>query len=159
MAKNGGKASKTAKSKQKKAKQRKPDTMTPACVKCNGMCCRYFALPLDNPEDWSDYDDIRWYLAHENVTVFVEEGQWYLNVNNKCRYLSETDYRCQMYDMRPKICRAYNTDGCDLTGCGYDYELHFTSDKQMEEYMRIKFGPKVFDKLQACKTKKNEKEV
>ena len=34
------------------------------CVKCTGLCCRYFALPLDDPEDWDDFDDIRWYLCH-----------------------------------------------------------------------------------------------
>ena len=105
--------------------------VTPACTKCTGLCCRYFALPLDNPEEWKDYDDIRWYLCHEHTSVFVEDGQWYLNVNNKCRYLSEKDYRCQMYGMRPKICRGYDTDNCDSSGNDYGYELHFTSDKQM----------------------------
>lgn len=146
-----------AKKSKTKAKTTAASKMTPACAKCNGRCCRYFALPLDNPEDWKDYDDIRWYLCHENTTVFVEDGQWYLNVNNKCRYVSEKDYRCQMYEMRPKICRAYDTDGCDLTGNEYGYELHFTDDKQMEAYMRIKFGPKVFDKLQTPKRKKKAK--
>ena len=48
--------------------------------RCKGLCCRYFAFPIETPEDWDDYDDIRWYLAHKNVNVFVEDGHWYLNV-------------------------------------------------------------------------------
>lgn len=130
--------------------------VTHACKKCDGKCCRYFALPIETPEDWDDYDDIRWYLCHEDVTVFVEDGDWYLNVKNKCRYLSEKDYRCQNYGMRPRICRGYDTDNCDLTGDDYGYELHFQDDKQMEEYIRIKFGPKVFDKLEPKKKKKKK---
>ena len=126
------------------------------CSKCTGLCCRYFAHPIDDPEDWDDYDDIRWYLCHENVTVFVEDGDWYINVKNKCRYLSEKDYNCMNYDKRPKICRLYEEKTCDYTSNDYDYDLHFEDDRQMEEYMKIKFGPKVFDKLDA-KKKKNKK--
>ncbi|AQT69040.1 Flagellin N-methylase [Anaerohalosphaera lusitana] len=127
------------------------------CDKCTGLCCRYFALPIDTPEDWDDYDDIRWYLNHEDITVFVEDGDWYVQVANKCKYLSEDDYKCQMYETRPKICRGYSTENCDFTSDDYDYELHFTDEHQMEEYMKIKFGPKVFDKLNPRKRKKKAK--
>jgi Fe-S-cluster containining protein len=140
-----------------KAIAKKHTKVTHACTKCTGLCCRYFALPLDNPEEWKDYDDIRWYLCHENTSVFVEDGQWYLNVDTKCRYLSSDNHRCEIYQMRPKICRKYDTDKCDLSGHDYGYELHFTNDKQMEEYMRIKFGGKVFDKLETPKKKSKKK--
>lgn len=131
------------------------------CTKCTGLCCRYFALPIDTPEDWGDYDDIRWYLAHEDVTVFVEDGDWYLNVINKCRYLSEKDYKCGNYDLRPRICRGYETETCDHISddYDYDYEMNFTSDTQMEEYMKIKFGPKVFDKLEKKKKTRKKKKA
>lgn len=109
------------------------------CEKCTGLCCRYFALPLETPEDREDFDDIRWYLCHENVTVFVEDGDWYVNIKNKCRHLSEEDYKCGNYEDRPKICRGYTTNNCDLTHDEYDYSLHFTDDKQMLEYMKVKF--------------------
>lgn len=142
-------------SKTKTTAKKKP--VTTACRKCTGMCCRYYALQLDTPTDWDEFDDIRWYLSHENTTIFVEEGKWYLNVLNKCKYLSEDDYRCLNYDLRPHICRKYDTDGCDLTGHGYEYEMQFQNDKQMEEYMRIKLGPRVFDKLEPKKKKKAKK--
>lgn len=127
------------------------------CDQCKGLCCRYFALPIEDPEDWDDFDDIRWYLCHKDVTVFVEDGDWYLNVKNVCRHLNESSHRCENYPMRPGICRKYHTDDCDLTGDDYGYELHFQDDKQMEEYMRIKFGPKVFDKLEQKPKKKKRK--
>ncbi len=126
------------------------------CKKCKGLCCRYFALPIETPEDKEDYDDIRWYLCHKNVTVFVEDKDWYVNINNKCRHISEEDYKCKIYGKRPKICRGYKTADCDLTEGEYDYELHFTNDKQMEEYIKIKFDNNVKEK-QKTKTKKKSK--
>ena len=127
------------------------------CKKCTGLCCRYFAFPIETPDDWDDYDDIRWYLCHNDVTVFVEDDDWYINVKNKCNYLSEDDYRCTNYDQRPKICRGYESDTCDFTGDNYEYQLHFENDHQMEEYMKIKFGNKVFDKLEPKKKRKKKR--
>lgn len=122
------------------------------CEKCTGLCCRYFALPIETPEDKEDYDDIRWYLCHENITVFVEDGEWYINIDNKCRYLSEKDYKCQIYEKRPRICRQYTTKDCDFVDGEYDYDLHFTSPEQMEEYIKIKF-----DNNRKNKRKKSKK--
>jgi Fe-S-cluster containining protein len=127
------------------------------CDKCTGLCCRYFALPIETPEDWDDYDDVRWYLCHEDISVFVEEGDWYINVKNKCLNLSEKNYKCGIYDLRPNICRGYKIEDCDYTGSEYDYELHFTSAHQMEEYMKIKFGDDVFDNLNPKEKKKRKK--
>jgi Fe-S-cluster containining protein len=124
------------------------------CDKCSGLCCQYIALPIETPEDRGDFDDIRWYLCHENISVFVEDGDWYLNVDTKCRHLSEDDHKCQIYDKRPKICRGYSTDECDIVEGDYDYELHFINDKQMEEYMNIKFDNNIKKRK---KTKKASK--
>ncbi|MCI0499047.1 MAG: YkgJ family cysteine cluster protein [Planctomycetales bacterium] len=135
---------------------KKTAAVTHPCKKCTGRCCRYFALPIDTPQEWDDFDDIRWYLSHEDVTVFVEKGDWYLNVKNTCRYLCPKDFRCRNYELRPHICRKYNTGTCDLMGDEYDHEMHFLDDRQMEEYMRIKFGPRVFEKLEPKKRKKSK---
>jgi len=124
------------------------------CEKCTGLCCSYFALPIETPDSKEDYDDIRWYLCHKDVTVFVEDGDWYLNVKNVCRHLSPKDYRCRIYEKRPRICRGYRHADCDYTEGEYDYELHFTDDKQMQEYIKIKFDNNVVEKK---KTKKKSK--
>ena len=125
------------------------------CNRCTGLCCRYFALPIETPEDRQDYDDIRWYLCHKDITVFVEDGDWYINIKNQCKHLSEKDHRCRIYKKRPKICREYTIKDCDLVEGEYDYELHFANDKQMEEYIKIKFGNNV--KKKPKKGKKGKK--
>ena len=127
------------------------------CVKCTGLCCRYFALPIETPEEKEDYDDIRWYLCHKDITVFVEEGDWYLNIKNKCRHLSEKDYRCKIYDKRPNICRKYRHADCDFVEGEYDYELHFTDDKQMQEYIKIKFDNNAIEKQKGSSSKRKHK--
>ncbi len=121
--------------------------------RCKGLCCRYFALPIETPENWEDYDDIRWYLAHKNVTVFVEDGDWYLNVKNKCKHLSEKDYSCQIYDKRPTICREYRSESCDFADAQYDYDLYFEDDLQMEAYMWVKFPQKAARKFGKLRSK------
>jgi Fe-S-cluster containining protein len=109
------------------------------CEKCAGLCCRYFAFPIETPESRSDYDDVRWFLCHEGVAIFVSEGDWYIEIKNKCRHLSEKDNRCLIYEKRPKICRGYRHSDCDLIEDEYDFELYFTNDHQMEEYMKVLF--------------------
>ena len=127
------------------------------CEKCTGMCCRYFALPIETPENKDDFDDIRWYLCHKDVTVFVEDGEWYINIKNKCKHLSDHDNRCKIYTKRPNICRGYRHDDCDYVEGEYNYELHFTNDKQMDEYIKIKFENNVTEKKKTKNGKKKSK--
>ena len=105
------------------------------CDHCTGLCCRYFALPIDRPETPGDFDDVRWYLMHEGTSVFVENGQWYLNVEAKCKNLMR-DNRCAVYEKRPRTCRNYKTDNCDYHDGSYEYEHHFTDVESLEAYAR-----------------------
>jgi Fe-S-cluster containining protein len=105
------------------------------CDQCAALCCRYFALPIDNPKSARQYDDIRWYLCHENVVVFIEEKQWYLGIMSRCKHL-QPDNRCGIYEKRPKVCREYTTDNCDYHGGEYDFEQLFTSAEQLEAYAK-----------------------
>lgn len=102
------------------------------CEYCTAKCCRYFALPIDTPETWADYDNIRWYLTHGSVSVFVEGETWHLMVHADCKYLRD-DYRCGIYEDRPAICREYTTDNCEYENdtC---YEKIFESPEQIWEY-------------------------
>ena len=105
------------------------------CRKCRGLCCRYFGLPIDTPETPGDFNDIHWYLLHKGTEVYVSDGDWYLNVKNACRQLG-ADYSCGIYETRPKICRQYATEQCDITSAEYDHEHHFYSPEQLKEYAR-----------------------
>ncbi|MBN1509987.1 MAG: YkgJ family cysteine cluster protein [Sedimentisphaerales bacterium] len=127
------------------------------CEQCTGLCCRYFALPIETPRNREDYDDIRWYLCHRNTSVFVEKGDWYLSVSNKCRHLSQKNHTCLIYDRRPNVCRTYRHDDCDAVPGEYDYELRFTDDRQMDEYIRVKFGNNVTEKRKRVRSGKKSK--
>ena len=107
------------------------------CKRCAGLCCRYLALPIETPGSKKEFDDIRWYLAHEGISVFVEEKTWYLSVANRCRFLSREN-RCAIYEQRPRICGGYKNASCDYSTGEYNYELHFTSVEQYEDWLREK---------------------
>ena len=123
-------------------------TSTCLCSECAGLCCRYFALPIDNPDEAKDFENIRWYLLHENVTVFVEKSQWYIGVANRCKML-QPDNRCGIYETRPPVCRGYSTENCDYHGGEYEFEMLFTSAEQLERYAK--------ETLAKLRTEKREK--
>ncbi|MGE0480926.1 MAG: YkgJ family cysteine cluster protein [Phycisphaerae bacterium] len=106
------------------------------CEHCTALCCRYIALPIDTPETRKDFDDIRWYLLHEGVHVFVEDGDWYITMQTNCRHL-QPDYRCGIYDTRPQICRDYTTANCDYHSGDYGWEQHFSAPAHLDDYLRL----------------------
>lgn len=106
------------------------------CEHCTAACCKYIALPIDKPTDKEDFDFIRWYLIHQNVSVFVEDGDWYISFQSTCRHLLP-DNRCGIYETRPQICRDYTTDNCDYHSGDYGWEHHFTCAEHLDEYVRL----------------------
>jgi Fe-S-cluster containining protein len=111
------------------------------CEHCTALCCRYVAVPVEKPKTKRDFDDIRWYVMHEGVTVFVEEGEWYAQFTTRCSNLLP-DGRCGIYEQRPAICREYKAGECDYTGGDYDYDALFTEASQIEEYAAEYFRKK-----------------
>jgi Fe-S-cluster containining protein len=109
------------------------------CEHCTAVCCRYIALPLDTPETRGDFDDIRWYLLHENVSVFVEDGDWYIAFQASCRHLL-LDHRCGIYRARPRICRQYSAADCDYHSGDYNWQEHFTRPEHLDAYVRARRG-------------------
>ncbi len=105
------------------------------CEHCTGLCCRYVALPIETPENRQDFDDIRWYLVHEGMSVFIEDGDWFLNIQSTCRHL-QPDQRCRIYHTRPRICREYSVENCDYHSGDYGWEEHFTCPEHLDEYFK-----------------------
>ena len=113
------------------------------CERCTGKCCRYIALPIEEPKTRDDFDYIRWYLTHQDVSVFVENGDWYIMMQRECQYLLP-DHRCGIYLQRPKICREYSTDECEFDD-EYTYEKIFEHDSQIWEYAEAVLGQELID--------------
>ena len=89
------------------------------CVACGGRCCHYVTCRVETPETVAEADNIRWYLLHRDVSVFVDlEGQWFVQFDTPCRDASD-EGRCLRYQTRPMICREYGEDG---TLCEYACE-------------------------------------
>lgn len=105
------------------------------CDQCVALCCRYFAFAIDKPKTRRDFEDLRWFILHEDCIIFVENGDWYIQINRKCKALLP-DNRCSIYESRPAICREYTTEGCDWHGDEYDYDELFTEPDQVERYMK-----------------------
>jgi Fe-S-cluster containining protein len=105
------------------------------CEHCTATCCNYVALPIETPETKAEFDDVRWYLIHAHVSVFVEDGDWYICFHTPCRHL-QPDHRCGIYATRPQICRKYTTDNCDYHSGDYGWEQHFTAAEHLDEYLR-----------------------
>jgi uncharacterized protein len=117
------------------------DTLAPGevlCGHCTAKCCRYFALPLDAPTTWREFDYIRWFLLHDRAAVFVEDGSWYLLVHTPCKHLRE-DHLCEIYDRRPRICREYTTAKCEYEE-DWVYDHYLETSEQVEEYAEAVLG-------------------
>ena len=108
------------------------------CNHCGAKCCRYFALPIDKPTEWQDFDYIRWYLLHERAAVFTEEDCWYLLVQNRCKHLRD-DHLCGIYETRPQICRDYTTANCEYDD-DWVYDHYWETPEQIEEYAEAVLG-------------------
>jgi len=69
---------------------KKKDDFSPPCKECGGRCCKYVALEIDKPTNKNGYDQIRWYLAHKNIAVFVDhEKDWYVEFRTDCEKQSD----------------------------------------------------------------------
>ena len=108
------------------------------CEYCTAKCCRYFALPIDTPSTFRDYEYLRWYLLHDRVSIFTEDGDWYLLVHTVCEHL-QLDHRCGIYETRPLICREYKTDDCEYDD-DWTYEQYFETPEQIWEFSEAVLG-------------------
>ena len=113
------------------------------CDHCSAKCCRYFALPIEEPVSRKDFDYIRWYLLHDRASVFVDDDHWYLLVHTTCKHLQD-DHRCGIYETRPQICREYTTAECEFED-DWCYEVYFETPEQIDEYADAMFGPQFPD--------------
>ena len=109
------------------------------CEYCTAKCCHYFAMPIDTPTEFEDFEFIRWYLLHDRATVFTEDEDWYLLVHTRCKHL-QPDHRCGIYETRPEICREYEAKDCDYSGKPYGYDELFTHAEQLEAYYTKRTG-------------------
>jgi len=109
------------------------------CEECNAKCCKHVAVEIDVPEKIEDFEDIKWFVSHKNVNVFLDEDKkWYLEFLTSCDFLGEGN-KCLNYDNRPQICRDYNHEECVFHN-EYKDEFIFTNLEEVERYIREVFN-------------------
>jgi uncharacterized protein len=112
-------------------------TVHSLCADCGARCCRYVATQIDTPTCKRDYDNIRWYLRHERVAVFIDhDHDWYLEFETPCRALGAHG-RCLAYATRPRICREHGETGepCEFHSGEAPHTRRFTSAAMFERYL------------------------
>jgi Fe-S-cluster containining protein len=103
---------------------------------CEGCdhCCRYVALAIPTPRTRRDFDEIRWYVLHEGVSVYVDwEGDWGIQFETKCRWLSHG--RCSHYELRPRVCRDYDPAGCQRYVTGAAERVLIRNEQDLGRYL------------------------
>jgi len=104
------------------------------CNECDGKCCKYVATELDEPKTKRDFDDLKWFLCHKNVLVYIDnEDEWIVEFQTICKYLDEHN-KCKIYEERPKICREHDVDDCDINGTGKPHKILFKELKDVDRY-------------------------
>lgn len=80
---------------------------------CAARCCRYITVQIPAPKRQRDWDEISWWLAHHQISVYVEAQRWRLEMRTPCKYLTG-DNCCSAYQVRPNVCRDHDTVECEF---------------------------------------------
>jgi Fe-S-cluster containining protein len=93
-------------------KKKLPKEVRLCAEKCGAKCCKYATVKIDAPRTKCDFDEIRWFLAHDDVSVIIESRLWYLQFDTRCEFLSRSNL-CSNYENRFELCREYAMDNCE----------------------------------------------
>jgi uncharacterized protein len=103
---------------------------------CDGcdLCCRHVALEIDKPETKKEFDQIRWFLVHSGVWIFIDnDDSWNIQFNTACEKLE--DGLCSIYEKRPQICLEYSPDNCERNGNGDSFKIMWKSVEEFDEWV------------------------
>ena len=122
------------------------------CTKdCRGRCCRYITIPVDTPTCHDDWDEIRWWLGHEGVTISRDEDGGMLQVETRCKNL-RGDNACAIYPHHMETCKEYDAAACEFTG-PIDQDFELKSELDLAKYLegrKLKRGAKVARAIRAA---------
>lgn len=103
---------------------------------CQARCCRYITIQVDAPRLKADFDEIVWWLAHEDVSVYFFGRRWHVEIQTRCKHLTK-DNLCDAYEDRPSVCRDYNADECEYPERPR-HDLQFETREEFETWWKKK---------------------
>jgi len=117
------------------------DQLTICTQDCGARCCRYLTVAVATPRAQDDWDEMRWWLAHEGVLVTKDEDGWLLHVDTRCKNLA-SDNACRVHPHHMQTCKDYDATNCEFTG-PLEYDLQLSSELDLARYLerrRLKRG-------------------
>jgi Fe-S-cluster containining protein len=125
------------------AAARDPETGLIPCLACT-HCCHYVAIEVDTPENRRDFDNIRWYLYHPGIEVYIDqEDTWNVLFHSRCENL-EDDGKCAVYETRPTICREFDNTSCEPNNDEPAERVIFRTAADLDHWMRL---TRTYDRL------------
>ena len=110
------------------------------CSKCDGHCCKYITIQIDEPEDNIDFEELKWFLCHEHIIVYIDhDNEWCVEVKTPCKFQDPKTNLCTNYEKRPTACAEHETHECE----GNDehdpyYKIKFKTSEDIDAYKKLK---------------------
>ncbi len=133
------------------------DQLTICAEDCGARCCRYLTVAVSPPRARDDWDEMRWWLAHEGVLVTKDEDGWMLHVDTRCGNLDH-DRTCRIHPHHMKTCKDYDAAICEFTG-PLDYDLQLRSELDLARYLErrgLKRGAPIARAIRRAEHRKQE---
>jgi len=110
------------------------------CDLCtNSKCCTYVTQQIDTPRSKYDFEILLWQVSHASVGAYKDEDGWFVIFESRCQHLL-VDGRCNIYEIRPTICRSHSNDYCEYDAPAEDgFDLYFPDYDSLLRYCTKKF--------------------
>ena len=83
------------------------------CEDCSGHCCKYITVQINEPKKDIDFEELKWFLNHENVTVYIDhDDDWCVEFRTPCKFQDPAN-KCTIYEKRPKVCQEHLIEECE----------------------------------------------
>ena len=110
------------------------------CDLCtNSKCCTYVTQQIDTPRSKYDFEILLWQASHDGVGAYKDDDGWFVMFESRCQHLL-VDGRCNIYEIRPAICRTHSNDYCEYDAPAEDgFDLYFPDYDSLLQFCRKKF--------------------
>lgn len=119
----------------------------PVCNACGSKCCRYVIVEFPGKlKSLSDFDELRWLVAHKGVSIYKDCDGWHMLFETECEHL-DTAGLCDVYAKRPEVCSGYENDDCEFVSLASGVDYHFRRLDDLDNYLMERF-PRFKKKLE-----------
>ena len=110
------------------------------CDLCtNSKCCTYVTQQIDTPRSKYDFEILLWQVSHDGVGAYKDDDGWFVIFESRCQHLL-VDGRCNIYEIRPTICRSHSNDYCEYDAPAEDgFDLYFPEYNSLLQFCKKKF--------------------